>query len=157
MVPMLSDSISSLRRSCRQRISLSQKAASMISAKKNIGRLTNVLAFYTLFADDTKRSDTSKDILDKWILARLSQLLKETTDGYEQYKLDTATRPLALFIDDLSAWYVRRSRDRFKEESADKKDALATLRYVLHTLSILMAPAMPFIAEEVFQGVREER
>jgi isoleucyl-tRNA synthetase len=126
------------------------------AAKKNVGRLSNVLAFYKLFADDTKRADTSENILDKWILARLTQLLKETTDGYESYKLDSATRPLALFIDDLSVWYVRRSRDRFKEEGSDKKDALSTLRYVLHTLSILIAPAMPFIAEEIFQGVREE-
>jgi len=125
-------------------------------AKKNIGRLTNVLAFYNLFEDDTKRAGTSKNVLDTWILARLAELLRETTSGYEGYKLDAATRPLALFIDDLSAWYVRRSRDRFKEEGSDKKDALATLRYVLHQLAIIMAPAIPFIAEEVFQGVREE-
>ncbi|MFZ3043738.1 MAG: isoleucine--tRNA ligase [Minisyncoccia bacterium] len=125
-------------------------------AKKNIGRLTNVLAFYTLFTDGTAAADTSTNILDRWILARLAMLLKETTSGYEHYKLDAATRPLALFIDDLSAWYVRRSRDRFKEGSADKKEAVATLRYVLRTLAALMAPAMPFIAEEVYQGVREE-
>lgn len=125
-------------------------------AKKNIGRLTNVLAFYTLFADETPRAHTSKNLLDQWILARLEQLLEETTRGYEKYELDTAMRPLALFVDDLSAWYVRRSRDRFKEEGTDKKDALATLRYVLHELAIIMAPAMPFIAEEIFQGVREE-
>ena len=125
-------------------------------AKKNIGRLNNVLAFYTLYAGDTKRVNTSENVLDQWILVRLAQLTKETTEGYEQYRLDIAVRPTALFIDDLSVWYIRRSRDRFKEEGSDKKDALATLRYVLHTLSILIAPAMPFIAEEVFQGVREE-
>jgi isoleucyl-tRNA synthetase len=125
-------------------------------AKKNIGRLSNVLAFYALFKDGTSRAATSINVLDKWILARLAQILQETTDGYEQYKLDSATRPLALFIDDLSAWYVRRSRDRFKEEGTDKKDAIATLRYVLHQLAISMAPAMPFMAEEIFQSVREE-
>ncbi|MFI5260557.1 MAG: isoleucine--tRNA ligase [Candidatus Paceibacteria bacterium] len=124
-------------------------------AKKNIGRLSNVLAFYKLYADGTSRADTSANVIDRWILTRLTQLIAETTDGYEAYKLDSATRPLAAFIDDLSVWYVRRSRDRFKEEGSDKVDALATLRYVLHMLSILIAPAMPFIAEEVFQGVRE--
>ncbi len=124
-------------------------------AKKSVGRLHNVLAFYQLFADETVRADTSTNILDQWMLARLAELLKETTEGYEQYRLDTATRPLALFIDDLSTWYVRRSRDRFKEEGNDKKESLATLRYVLHNLSIVMAPAMPFIAEEIFQVVRE--
>ncbi|MCX6790324.1 MAG: isoleucine--tRNA ligase [Candidatus Kaiserbacteria bacterium] len=125
-------------------------------AKKNMGRLTNVLAFYALFADGTKRARTGTNVLDRWILARLDILTKETTEGYEQYQLDKATRPLALFIDDLSVWYVRRSRDRFKEEEGDKKEALETLRYVLHSLAVLMAPATPFIAEEVFQGVREE-
>ncbi len=124
-------------------------------AKKNIGRLYNVLAFYTLFEDGTKRAYTSKNILDRWILARLAELVSETTNGYERYELDTATRPLALFIDDLSAWYVRRSRDRFKEERSDKAAALATLRYVLHTLSIIMAPATPFVSEEIFQIVKE--
>ena len=123
-------------------------------AKKNIGRLENVLAFYTLYADGTARANTSANILDRWILARLNELISETTNGYEKYELDKATRPLALFIDDLSAWYVRRSRDRFKEEGVDKKNALATLRYVLHTLSIAIAPAIPFVAEEIFQRVR---
>ncbi len=125
-------------------------------AKKNIGRLMNVLAFYKLYEDGTERADTSTDILDRWIRARLAELLRETTSGYEKYELDKATRPLAAFIDDLSAWYVRRSRDRFKEESADKKAALATLRHVLRTLAVVIAPAMPFIAEEVFQGVRDK-
>lgn len=125
-------------------------------AKKNIGRLHNVLAFYELYADGTESADTSTNILDKWILARITELLKETSEGYERYQLDKATRPLALFIDDLSVWYVRRSRDRFKEEGRDKKEALATLRFVLHRLSIIMAPAMPFIAEEIFKDVREK-
>jgi len=124
-------------------------------AKKNIGRLHNVLAFYALFADGTESSRSGSHVLDRWILARLDELVDETTTGYEKYELDKATRPLTLFIDDLSAWYVRRSRDRFKEERT-KKEALATLRYVLRTLSIVMAPAMPFLAEEIFQKVRED-
>ncbi len=123
--------------------------------KKNIGRLTNVLAFYKLYEDDTIRGNRSINVLDRWMLARLEELVNETTKGYEQYKLDSAVRPLPLFIDDLSAWYVRRSRDRFKENGADKKDALRTLRYVLYTLSTVIAPGMPFIAEALFQGVRE--
>lgn len=123
-------------------------------AKKNIGRLNNVLSFYKLYEDKTDRADTSKNILDQWILARLRELISETTKGYEKYELDKATRPLAAFIDDLSVWYLRRSRDRFKEEGKEKTTALATLRQVLYTLSVVMAPAMPFIAEEVFQNVR---
>ncbi len=131
-------------------------------AKKNIGRLGNVLAFYQLYADGTVRDLHSTNVLDRWIVARLAALIGESTKGYEEYKLDAATRPITLFIDDLSAWYLRRSRDRFsaKGRSAlggkdDKKAALATLRYVLHTLARVMAPSMPFFAEHLFQAVRE--
>jgi isoleucyl-tRNA synthetase len=123
--------------------------------RKNIGRLNNVLAFYQLYDDGTARDFKSGNVLDQWILARLSALVGETTLGYEAYKLDEAARPLALFIDDLSVWYLRRSRDRFKEEGADKAAALATLRFVLHTLARVMAPAMPFFSEHLFQAVKE--
>lgn len=125
-------------------------------AKKNIGRLRNVLAFYTLYEDGTRPADTSTNHLDRWILTRLEELIRETTAGYEKYELDKATRPLALYIDDLSAWYVRRSRDRLKEEGTDKQMALATLRHALRTLAVIMAPAIPFTAEEIFRDVREE-
>ncbi len=125
-------------------------------AKKNIGRLNNVFAFYQIFADTTSASDTSKNILDVWILARLDELLQESTEGYEQYRLDSATRALTPFIDDLSTWYVRRSRNRFKEGSNERGEAVSTLRYVLRELAIIMAPAAPFIAEEMFQEVREK-
>jgi isoleucyl-tRNA synthetase len=125
-------------------------------AKKNVGRLANTLAFYTLFADGTPASSTSSHMLDRWIIARLAELVAEATAGYESYQLDRAVRPVKTFIDDLSAWYVRRSRDRFKEEGSDKEEVLATLRHVLKELAKVIAPAMPFIAEEVFQAVREE-
>ncbi len=125
-------------------------------ARKNIGRLNNVLAFYKLYEDGTVRDWQSSNILDQWILARLAALIGETTEGYEGYRLDAAVRPSALFIDDLSVWYVRRSRERFKDGGADAKVALAILRYVLHTLSRVMAPATPFFAEHLFQAVREE-
>ncbi len=123
--------------------------------KKNIGRLGNVLAFYQLYADGTVRDWKSEHVLDTWIIARLDSLIEEVTKAFDAYQLDAATRPLALFIDDLSVWYLRRSRDRFKEDGDDKKAALATLRFVLHRLSLVMAPSMPFFAEHLFQAVRE--
>ncbi len=125
-------------------------------AKKNVGRFGNVLSFYQLYADGTPAARTSKHILDRWIFARLDELIRESTEGYERYELDRAVRPLTSFIDDLSVWYLRRSRDRFKEEGSDKKDALRTLRYVLRESAKVMAPSMPFLAEEVFRAVREE-
>ncbi len=125
-------------------------------AKKNIGRLRNVLAFYELHKDGTAPDIKSTNPLDRWMLARLKELAKEVTESYENYELHSATRPLAPLIDDLSAWYTRRSRDRFKESGEDKVSALATLRYTLRTLAILMAPAAPFVAEEIYQNVKEQ-
>jgi isoleucyl-tRNA synthetase len=93
----------------------------------------------------------SQNILDRWILSRLNELNKEVTDGMEKYELDKATRPFADFIDDLSTWYLRRSRDRFKgDDEDDKVAALSTTRLVLIELSKLLAPFMPFIAEEIY-------
>lgn len=123
--------------------------------KKHIGRLGNVLAFYQLYADDTVRDWKSEHVLDTWIIARLDSLIRDMTQAFDAYRLDAATRPMADFIDDLSVWYLRRSRDRFKEDGADKKAALATLRFVLHRLALVMAPSMPFMAEHLFQTVRE--
>ncbi|HUO50468.1 MAG TPA: isoleucine--tRNA ligase [Candidatus Paceibacterota bacterium] len=122
--------------------------------KKNIGRLGNVLSFYKLHEGGAP-SDESTHILDRWIIARARELVAESTDGFEAYRIDVATRPIARFIDDLSTWYVRRSRDRFKEEGKDKKAAAATLRFVLHTLARVMAPSMPFFAEYLYGQVRE--
>ena len=125
--------------------------------RKNIGRLHNVLAMYELFADGTEGRGDSTNVLDVWVLSRLQQLVNETTAGYQNYELDKATRPITDFIDDLSVWYLRRSRDRLKgDDVVDKTKALATLRYVLQNLALVMAPAMPFYAEYLWQQVKEE-
>ncbi|MDB5237947.1 MAG: Isoleucyl-tRNA synthetase, isoleucyl-tRNA synthetase [Candidatus Kaiserbacteria bacterium] len=124
-------------------------------AKKNLGRLNNVLSFYKLYEDSTPRDWQSEHVLDVWIVARLDSVIKEVTDAFEKYQLDSATRPISGFIDDLSVWYLRRSRDRFKEDGVDKKAALATIRFVLHRLALVMAPSAPFFAEYLFQAVKE--
>ena len=116
--------------------------------RKNIGRLHNVLAMYEMFENGSKASGDSKHILDQWIITRLNQVIADSTAGYKNYELDKATRPLTDLIDDLSVWYLRRSRDRLKgSDREDKKRALATLRYTLRTLALVMAPVMPFYAE----------
>jgi len=125
--------------------------------RKNIGRLHNVLAMYEMFADGTEARGDSSNVLDQWIVARLQQLVNESTAGYKSYELDKATRPIGDFIDDLSVWYLRRSRDRFKgEDVVDRTLALATLRHVLRTLALTMAPVMPFYAEYLWQAIKEE-
>jgi isoleucyl-tRNA synthetase len=123
--------------------------------RKNIGRLHNVLAMYEMFADGTAGNADSPHVLDQWIVTRLNELIQESTAGYKNYELDKATRPIGEFIDDLSVWYLRRSRDRFKgADAADKALAVGTLRYLLQHLSLVMAPAMPFYAEYLWQAVR---
>jgi isoleucyl-tRNA synthetase len=98
---------------------------------------------------------TSENVLDRWILARLRGLIFEVTKASDNYELDRAARPVADFVDDLSTWYLRRSRDRFK--SGDQKDkvcAVETTRFVLEELSKVIAPVMPFYAEELYQKVK---
>ncbi len=125
--------------------------------RKNIGRLHNVLAMYEMYADGTVANNSSSHVLDRWIISRLNQLVSEVTSGYESYELDKATRPITDFIDDVSVWYLRRSRERLKgDDAADKALALSTLRYVLRELAKVMAPAMPFYSEYLYRAVRAE-
>jgi isoleucyl-tRNA synthetase len=125
--------------------------------RKNIGRLHNVLAMFEMFNDGTKASPDSNNVLDRWILSRLSQLVEESTTGYKNYELDKATRPIGDFIEDLSVWYLRRSRERLKgDDEIDKAKALGTLRYLLKNLSLVMAPSMPFYAEYLYLAIKEE-
>lgn len=124
--------------------------------RKNIGRLHNVLAMYEQYAGDEKAHADSLHVLDRWILARLYELISEATEGFKNYELDRATRPITDFIDDLSVWYLRRSRDRLKGDDAEDKQAtLATLKYVLQNLALVMAPSMPFYAEYLWSRVKE--
>jgi isoleucyl-tRNA synthetase len=138
-----------------ENLSFSEKGVDEI-VKKNISRLYNVLSFYDLYKDGTMASSASKNILDKWILSRLNGVIKDITEGYENYRVDLATRPLTDFIDDFSIWYLRRSRERFKEDGPDKKDALSTLNYVLMQVSLVMAPATPFFAEEIYRNLKTD-
>lgn len=125
--------------------------------RKNIGRLHNVLAMYHLYANGTDAAAHSPHVLDRWVIARLNQLIAEVTKGYRDYELDKATRPITDFIDDVSVWYLRRSRERLKgDDATDVTATLATLRYVLRELAKVMAPVMPFYAEFLYREVRTE-
>ena len=119
--------------------------------KKHIGRLNNVVTFYEMYAGANVNDILTTNVLDQWMLARLAELRKEVTDNLERYEIDKAIRPFADFIDDLSTWYLRRSRDRFKgEDISDKEMAISTTKIVLVELSKLLAPFMPFIAEDIY-------
>lgn len=129
--------------------------------RKNLGRLDNVLALYELYKDTAPHDATiegSKNILDRWIHARLKELIRDVTLGYENYELDRATKPITDFIDDLSVWYTRRSRERVKSESVEERaEVLSALRSVLCTVAKVIAPAMPFYAEYLFARVKTEK
>ena len=122
-----------------------------------VNMLHNVAAFYQLFEDTAVEPSTkSPHLLDRWILARLTQTLEIMTTAFDAYDVMHSTREIRVFVDDLSTWYVRRSRDRVKgSDEKDKAYALGTLRYVLLEFSKAVAPVIPFIAEEIFQAVRE--
>jgi isoleucyl-tRNA synthetase len=123
--------------------------------KKHIGRLNNVVTFYEMYATSEIKDVPSTNILDIWVMARLAELTKEVTENLEKYEIDRAIRPFADFIDDLSTWYLRRSRDRFKgENEKDKEMALATTRNVILGLAKLLAPFMPFVAEDIYLRIK---
>ncbi|MFH2014016.1 MAG: isoleucine--tRNA ligase [Patescibacteria group bacterium] len=130
----------------------SEKEVSEV-VKKIILIFLNVFSFYKMFEIDIKESFNSNNILDKWILSKIESLKKEITNAYNNYDLNKAVRPLEPFINDLSTWYLRRSRQRIKDK--DKK-AIQTLKYVLIELSKLMAPVMPFVSDHVFKEVTEK-
>ncbi len=123
--------------------------------KKVLNLISNVNSFYQQYEGKVEISDkpSEKHILDAWILARLNELIREVSSGMEQYNLITASRPIRNFINDLSTWYLRRSRNRFKIEGVDQQAAMSTLRYVLLELSKVMAPFTPFIAERIYQDL----
>ncbi len=115
--------------------------------------LYNVLAFYELYRDAAAETDdaASENVLDKWITARLAALAAHMTENLDNYKLLEPVRAMREFIDDLSTWYVRRSRERIKDGDADAK---RTLYVTLKTLARLMAPFAPFAAEDIWQRLK---
>jgi len=124
--------------------------------KKIIFILLNVLTFYKLYEikdekiEDLNLSQKLSNVLDIWIVSQLELLKKEVTDSYNQYDILAANRPIGNFINDLSTWYVRRSRERFKNGD---KEAVLTLKYVLLELAKIIAPVMPFLAEHIYKEV----
>jgi isoleucyl-tRNA synthetase len=93
--------------------------------------------------------------LDYWLLSELNVLVRDVTQAYETYDVLGATRPIEAFVDKLSNWYLRRSRRRYwkSESDGDKAAAYETLYQALTTLAKLLAPAMPFIADELYQNL----
>ena len=117
------------------------------------GLLYNVLAFHELYSasEHAEEQPKYKNILDQWIISRLNELNKLTTESVDKYKLLEPVRGLRDFVSDLSTWYLRRSRERIKEGD---KDARETLYFVLKTVAQIMAPFAPFAAEDIWQKLK---
>lgn len=120
---------------------------------KVINILRNTKAFYELYKDAAPPSTSSGHVLDRWILARLAEVTKTTTKEFDRFDTVRATRPLRDFIEDFSTWYVRRSRERMREGDPA---ALGTMRHVLREFSKLIAPVMPYIADEIWHVVKTD-
>ncbi|MDP4092031.1 MAG: isoleucine--tRNA ligase [Bacillota bacterium] len=127
--------------------------------RKFMGTLWNTYAFYVLYANIDKfnplnyKLDFEKlAVLDKWILSKLNSLIAAVDKGLEGYRITESARAIQDFTDELSNWYVRRSRERFwtKGMEQDKINAYMTLYTVLTTVAKLSAPFIPFMAEEIY-------
>jgi isoleucyl-tRNA synthetase len=128
--------------------------------------LYNSYSFFVMYANidgwkwedkETERQKVSENILDKWIISELNKLIKNINNHMDDFELTKASRAFILFIDNLSNWYVRRSRKRFqKAGGADKNNAYKTLYEVLTTLSKLMAPFTPFLADEIYRNLTKK-
>jgi isoleucyl-tRNA synthetase len=128
--------------------------------KKNVARLESVLDFYLMYIDKNAKAEyfinknEGENVLDKWIINRLYQTINIGIDGYEKYKLNDAISGVDKFVDDLSTWYLRRSRERIKgSQTSESRDAERTLAYVFIEYSKFIAPVMPFLAERIYKEV----
>lgn len=122
--------------------------------------LWNSYSFFVQYAviDQWKPTDNNKqsmNLLDRWILSELQLLVKSVDESLAKYDVYSPTQKIESFIDNLSNWYIRRSRKRFwkSEDDTDKEQAYQTLYTVIKTLSKLMAPFTPFLAEEMYRNL----
>ena len=127
-----------------------------------MGTLWNTYAFFVLYANidefDASKYELEYDklpVMDKWLLSKMNTLIKEVDDHLGNYRIPEAARALQDFVDDMSNWYVRRSRERFwaKGMPQDKINAYMTLYTALVTLCKVAAPMIPFMTEEIYQNL----
>jgi isoleucyl-tRNA synthetase len=128
--------------------------------RKILGTLWNSYGFFVLYAEidkwePKKEKKNNNNLLDSWILSELNQLIKEVDENMQKYDLIRATKPISKFIDNLSNWYIRRSRRRFwkSRNDEDKEEAYQTLWLVLTELSKVIAPFCPFVADEIYRNL----
>jgi len=138
------------------------KAAVTEGQRKFMGTLWNTYAFFVLYANiddfDASKYTLGYDklpVMDKWLLSRLNTLVKTVDDNLSNYKVTETAKVLQGFVDEMSNWYVRRSRERFwaKELTQDKINAYMTLYTALVTVAKAAAPMVPFMTEDMYQNL----
>ena len=136
--------------------------AVMEGQRKFMGTLWNTYAFFVLYANidefDATKYTLEYDklsVMDKWLLSKLNSLIKEVDEDLGNYRIPEAGRALQEFVDDMSNWYVRRSRERFwaKGMLQDKINAYMTLYTALVTVCKVAAPMIPFMTEDIYQNL----
>lgn len=131
--------------------------------KKVILPLWNTYSFFTTYANIDNFSPSSNTVrqnnLDIWIISELHSLIDAVWTNLDNYKLNDATKPIVAFMDNLTNWYIRRSRKRFwkSENDGDKLQAYETLYEVLTTLTKVIAPFMPFVSEHIYKNLTGEK
>jgi isoleucyl-tRNA synthetase len=120
--------------------------------------LINILRFYSMIDIDNSAINLadSNNVMDKWVISVLNELIREVTLSMDDYDTSEVSRLVFSFVEDLSTWYLKNSRNRFKSESeSEKLSAMNTLSYVLLNLSKILAPLTPFISEMIYQKLKE--
>lgn len=132
----------------------SEKALTEIN-NKVFNKIENVMSFLEMYGSKNLNNTASIEphVLDNWIQVKLNDLISAATHSFDAYQVDRAVRPIMDFVEELSTWYLRRSRDRFKDE-IDSVVVTRALLDVLVTLAKVMAPVTPFMAEEIYQFVK---
>ena len=134
------------------------------TSRRFLSTLWNTYSFFVTYANSAgfdpsgaKPDASAYSELDRWIRSELHQTVRRVTDALEAYEPSEAARPIEAFVEQLSNWYVRRSRSRFRQGGADSNAAQHTLYECLVTVSKLLAPFTPFIAEELYRNLVAER
>jgi isoleucyl-tRNA synthetase len=139
-----------------------------ITSRRFFGILYNCFSFFETYSkrsirdaipldDNINKKNSDNNLLDRWIHSRLCEVVESSDYKMKAYDITSATRDIETFIDDLSRWYIRRSRGRFQQpiNAYDYDNAVRTLWNTLYTVSTLIAPFAPFFAEALYQSIRK--
>jgi len=126
---------------------------------KVINPIYNAVSFYNIYKENFTFEEIDFNqlcLLDRWIISRLREFIKETQKYYDSYNTVKVAREIRDFVDDFSTWWLRRSRERFREDNDEAKKAFNTLVYTLREFAKVIAPLLPFLAEYIWQQLKTE-